>query len=74
MWQPGGEKNGYMYIYGCASSLFTWNYHNIVNQLYPNTKQKVLKSNKAPNKYLNFFKKKILNLYNVSYYNIDLSG
>ena len=26
------------YIYGWAPSLFTWNYHNIVNQLYPNIK------------------------------------
>ena len=40
----------------------------------PTQNKKFLKSNKAPNKYLNFFKKKILNLYNVSYYNIDLSG
>ena len=47
MWQPGrygslGE-NGYMYMYGWVPLLFTWNYHNIVNQLYPNTKQKVQK-------------------------------
>ena len=33
-----GEK-GYMYLYG----LFTWNYHNIVNQLYPNKKIKIQK-------------------------------
>jgi len=42
MWQPGWErslgKNGNMYMYGWVPSLFTWNYHNIVNHLYPNTK------------------------------------
>ena len=26
-------ENRYMYIYGWVPSLFTWNYHNIVNQL-----------------------------------------
>ena len=40
MWLPGWEqgwgKNGYMYLY--VPSLFTRNYHNIVNWLYPNTK------------------------------------
>ena len=35
--------NGYMYMYGSVSLLSTWNYHNIVNWLYTNTKQKVLK-------------------------------
>ena len=42
MWQPGWEQglggNRYMYLYGYVPSQFTWNYHNIVNQLYPNTK------------------------------------
>ena len=42
MWQPGWEgslgQNGYMHIYGWAPSLFIWNYHNIVNCLYLNTK------------------------------------
>ena len=42
MWQPGWEENsgenGYMYVYGWVPSLFIWNYHNIVNQLYHNTK------------------------------------
>ena len=41
MWQPGWEcrleENGYMYIYGWIPSLFTWNYHKIVNRLF-NTK------------------------------------
>ena len=36
MWQPGWqgslEENGYMYMYGWVPFLFTWNYHNIVNQ------------------------------------------
>ena len=32
-----GEK-GHMYMYGWDSSLFTWNYLNIVNELHPNTK------------------------------------
>ena len=35
----GLGENGYMYLYG----LFTWNYHNIVNQLYPNKKIKIQK-------------------------------
>ena len=32
-----------IYMYGWVPSLFTWNYHNIVNRLYPDTKQKVKK-------------------------------
>lgn len=39
--------NGNMYIYGWIPSLFTWHYHNTVNQLYPNAKQKVQKKKKA---------------------------
>ena len=35
MWQPGWEgslgENGYMYVYRWVPSLFTWNYHNIIN-------------------------------------------
>ena len=42
MWQLGCEgslgENGYMYVYDWVPSLFTWNYHEIVNWLYPNTK------------------------------------
>ena len=30
----------YMYMYGWVPSLFTWNYYNAVNQLYPGTKFK----------------------------------
>ena len=30
-----------MYMYGWVPSLFSRNYHNIVNRLYPNTKYKV---------------------------------
>ena len=36
-------ENGYMSMCGWVPSLFTWNYHNIVNQLYPITKQKLKK-------------------------------
>ena len=47
MYQPGLEgglgENGYMYIYGWVPSLFTWNYNNIVNWLYTNTKEKIYK-------------------------------
>ena len=39
-WMGLGE-NGYMYMHGWVPSIFTWNYHNIVNLLHPNTKQKV---------------------------------
>ena len=49
----GLEENGYMYVYDKVPLLFMWNYHNIVNQLYPNTKQ-ILKfegKNKFPVKY-----------------------
>ena len=46
MWQPGWEgslgENGYMCMYGWVPSLSTWNYDNIVNRLYPNTKYLVL--------------------------------
>ena len=42
MWQLGWEgslgENGYIYVYGWVPLLFIWNCHNIVNQLYPNTK------------------------------------
>ena len=31
-------ENRYMCMYGWVPSLFTWNYYNIVNWLYPNTK------------------------------------
>ena len=36
----GGElgENGHMYMYGGVPSLFTRNYHNIVNLLYSSTK------------------------------------
>ena len=37
-WERGLGENGYMYMYGWVPSLFIWNYHNIVNQLYSNTK------------------------------------
>ena len=37
-----------IYMYGWVPSLFTWNYHNIVNRLYPNTKQKVKKKKTLP--------------------------
>ena len=43
MWQPGWEENlenGYMYIYGWVPLPSTWNFHNVVNWLYPNTKKK----------------------------------
>ena len=30
------EENGYMYMYGWVLLLSTWNYHNIVNQIYAN--------------------------------------
>ena len=36
-------ESGYMYMYGWVPSLITWNYHNIVNWLYPNTKNKNFK-------------------------------
>ena len=38
-WMGGSlGENGYMYVYDWAPWLFTWNYHNIVNWLYSNTK------------------------------------
>ena len=40
-WEEGFGENGYMYMYGWVPSLFTWNYHNIVNQVYSNMKQKI---------------------------------
>ena len=33
-------ENRYMYMYGWLSSLFTWNYHNIINWLDSTTKKK----------------------------------
>ena len=44
IWQPGWEGSlgeiGYMYIYGWAPLLLTWNYHSIVNWLYSNRRKK----------------------------------
>ena len=44
MWQPGWEgnlgENGYIYMYGQVALLFTWNYHNIVNEYTPLQKKK----------------------------------
>ena len=40
-WHPPREmlkENGYILRFGWVPSLFTWNYHNIVNWLYANTK------------------------------------
>ena len=37
-WARGLGENGYMYVYGWLCFLSTWNYHNIVHRLYPNTK------------------------------------
>ena len=41
MWQPrcmeSLGKNGYMYMYSWVHLLFTWNYHNVANRLYPKT-------------------------------------
>ena len=37
-WEGSLGKNGYRYMYGWISSLFTWNYHNIVNWLCTNRK------------------------------------
>ena len=34
--RPSLGKKGYVCMYSWVPSLFTWNYHNIVNQLYPN--------------------------------------
>ena len=34
----GLGENGSMYVYGWILSQFTWNYHNIVNWLYPSIK------------------------------------
>ena len=49
MWQPEWEgswgENGYMY--GWIPFPFSWNDHNIVNRLYLNVKQKVLKKDKV---------------------------
>ena len=35
-----------MYMYDWVPALFTWNYHNIVNWLYYNTKQNIKKKKK----------------------------
>ena len=40
------RKNGFMYTYGWVPSLFTWNYHNVVNRLHSNTKKQVRKIHK----------------------------
>ena len=41
------KQQGYMYMYGWVPLPSSWNYHNIVNRLYSNTKQKVKKKRKG---------------------------
>ena len=50
-WMRGDlGENRYMYTHGWVPSLCTWNYPNIINQLSPNTKEKVfLKRGIQPN-------------------------
>ena len=54
MCQPGWDgsfaENGYMYMYGLVPLLSTWNYLNVVNQLYPNTKWDVFLKKKSSGK------------------------
>ena len=45
-WECSLRENGYTYICGWVPSLFIWNYHKIINQLYPKRKQKVQKEKK----------------------------
>ena len=40
-WMKGEFGGEWIYEYVWLSLLFTWNYHNIVNWLYPSTKLKV---------------------------------
>ena len=49
----GLGQNGYKYMYGWVPSLFSWKYHNIVKQLYPNTKENVQKEKKKKSKWMN---------------------
>ena len=53
MWQTGQEvslgENEYKFMYAWVPSLFTWNYHNIINWLYLNTKKKVKTKNSGHN-------------------------
>ena len=35
-WEGSLGESGYMYMYGRAPLLSTWNYQNIVNQVYAN--------------------------------------
>ena len=37
------RKNAYMNMYGWVPSVVTWNYPNMVNWLYSNTKEKIKK-------------------------------
>ena len=58
----GGEsgESGYMCMYGSVPFLFTWNYHNIVNQLHLNTKLKVKGKSLSWNKNKDISKRKQL--------------
>ena len=51
-WERRLGENGYIYMYGWVPLLSTWNYHNIVNQLYPNIKLKVKKKTQNNKKIL----------------------
>ena len=42
-WEWGVEDNEYVQMYGRVPLQFTENYHDVVNQLYSNTKEKVKK-------------------------------
>jgi len=37
-WEGSLGETGYIYMFGQVPSLFTWDYNNIINQLYSNIK------------------------------------
>ena len=64
MWQTGWEENlgrmDTLCMHGSVPFLFTWNYHNIVNQLHLNTKLKVKGKSLSWNKKKHISKRKQL--------------
>ena len=47
-WEAGLGESGYTYMYGWVSSLFTWNYHNIVNWLSVQFSRSVVPDSATP--------------------------
>ena len=57
MWEKNLKEKGYVYMYNWTTLLHSWNYHNLVNQIYVNKTLKKFKK-RNPGKIFTFMKKR----------------